>query len=49
MIKRAVCAKEFGVLLLCMTTTGGFTSNTSLANYCRDNGLLLHITVQCTL
>jgi ribulose 1,5-bisphosphate carboxylase large subunit-like protein len=26
-----------------MTTTGGFTSNTSLANYCRDNGLLLHI------
>jgi ribulose-bisphosphate carboxylase large chain len=20
--------------------TGGFTSNTSLANYCRDNGLL---------
>ncbi|MBA0753994.1 hypothetical protein Gogos_000003 [Gossypium gossypioides] len=23
--------------------TGGFTSNTSLAHYCRDNGLLLHI------
>merc|ERR1712203_428833 len=23
--------------------TGGFTANTSLAAYCRDNGLLLHI------
>ncbi|CAN4097866.1 unnamed protein product [Withania somnifera] len=23
--------------------TGGFTTNTSLAYYCRDNGLLLHI------
>ena len=23
--------------------TGGFTANTSLAMYCRDNGLLLHI------
>ncbi|PPS11047.1 hypothetical protein GOBAR_AA09598 [Gossypium barbadense] len=23
--------------------TGGFTANTSLAHYCRDNGLLLHI------
>ena len=23
--------------------TGGFTGNTSLAHYCRDNGLLLHI------
>jgi len=23
--------------------TGGFTANTSLAYYCRDNGLLLHI------
>ncbi|TXG60896.1 hypothetical protein EZV62_012259 [Acer yangbiense] len=25
------------------TTAGGFTANTSLAHYCRDNGLLLHI------
>ncbi|MCO5559859.1 hypothetical protein L7F22_013463 [Adiantum nelumboides] len=24
-------------------TAGGFTANTSLAHYCRDNGLLLHI------
>ena len=23
--------------------TGGFTANTSLSHYCRDNGLLLHI------
>lgn len=23
--------------------TGGFTANTSLSMYCRDNGLLLHI------
>ncbi|MBA0853925.1 hypothetical protein Goshw_023933 [Gossypium schwendimanii] len=23
--------------------TGGFTANTSLAHYCQDNGLLLHI------
>ncbi|KAJ8531141.1 hypothetical protein K7X08_025872 [Anisodus acutangulus] len=23
--------------------TGGFTANTCLAHYCRDNGLLLHI------
>jgi len=23
--------------------TGGFTANTTLAHYCRDNGLLLHI------
>ncbi|KAF8660718.1 hypothetical protein HU200_057491 [Digitaria exilis] len=26
---------------------GGFTANTSLSHYCRDNGLLLHIHRQC--
>jgi ribulose-bisphosphate carboxylase large chain len=44
MLKRAQCAKEFGVpIIMHDYLTGGFTSNTSLANYCRDNGLLLHI------
>jgi ribulose-bisphosphate carboxylase large chain len=43
-IKRAACAKDFGVpIVMHDYLTGGFTTNTSLANYCRDNGLLLHI------
>ena len=43
MIKRAACAKDFGVpIIMHDYLTGGFTTNTSLANYCRDNGLLLH-------
>ncbi len=25
------------------TYSAGFTANTSLANWCRDNGMLLHI------
>ncbi|CAN6483031.1 unnamed protein product [Victoria cruziana] len=33
MIKRAICARA----------GRGFTANTSLAHYCRDNGILLHI------
>ncbi|CAN6476841.1 unnamed protein product [Victoria cruziana] len=44
MIKRAVCARELGVpIIMHDYLTGGFTTNTSLAHYCRGNGLLLHI------
>nr|AAC49722.1 ribulose-1,5-bisphosphate carboxylase/oxygenase large subunit [Aphyllon corymbosum] len=44
MIKRAIFAKELGVpIIMHDYLTGGFTANTSLAHYCRDNGLLLHI------
>ncbi|MFQ6634825.1 hypothetical protein Gotur_012256 [Gossypium turneri] len=44
MIKRAVRARELGVpIIMHDYLTGGFTSNTSLAHYYRDNGLLLHI------
>ncbi|CAN1860396.1 Ribulose bisphosphate carboxylase large chain (Fragment) [Linum perenne] len=42
MIKRAVFARELGVpIIMHDYLTGG--TNTSLAHYCRDNGLLLHI------
>nr|AYD72452.1 ribulose-1,5-bisphosphate carboxylase/oxygenase large subunit [Batophora oerstedii]AYD72482.1 ribulose-1,5-bisphosphate carboxylase/oxygenase large subunit [Batophora occidentalis] len=44
MLKRAELAKHLGVpIVMHDYLTAGFTSNTSLANYCRDNGLLLHI------
>jgi len=44
MIKRAVCAKELGMpIVMHDYLTAGFTANTTLAHYCRDNGLLLHI------
>jgi ribulose-bisphosphate carboxylase large chain len=44
MLKRAVFARELGVpIVMHDYLTGGFTANTSLAFYCRDNGLLLHI------
>ncbi|THU42105.1 hypothetical protein C4D60_Mb00t12490 [Musa balbisiana] len=44
MMKRAICARELGVpIVMHDYLTGGFTANTSLAHYCRDNGLLLHI------
>ncbi|KAI3894651.1 hypothetical protein MKW92_003101 [Papaver armeniacum] len=45
MMKRVVFAREFGVPIVMHDCyfTGGFTANTSLAHYCRDNGLLLHI------
>jgi ribulose-bisphosphate carboxylase large chain len=43
-LKRAQFAKELGVpIIIHDYLTGGFTANTSLASYCRDNGLLLHI------
>ncbi|KAL9419578.1 hypothetical protein AB3S75_037360 [Citrus x aurantiifolia] len=44
MLKRVVFVKELGVpIVMHDYLTGGFTTNTSLAHYCRDNGLLLHI------
>ncbi|CAN6888570.1 unnamed protein product [Brassica oleracea] len=44
MIKRAVFARELGVpIIMHDYLTGGFTANTSLGHYCRDNGPLLHI------
>ncbi|KAG5610471.1 hypothetical protein H5410_021752 [Solanum commersonii] len=43
-IKRVVFARELGILIIMHDyLTGGFTANTTLAHYCQDNGLLLHI------
>ncbi|MGB5340143.1 MAG: form I ribulose bisphosphate carboxylase large subunit, partial [Gammaproteobacteria bacterium] len=44
MYKRAEFAKEVGSpILMHDFLTGGFTANTGLANWCRENGMLLHI------
>ncbi|KAE9600987.1 putative ribulose-bisphosphate carboxylase [Lupinus albus] len=44
MIKTVVFAIELGVpIIMHDYLTGEFTTNTSLAHYCRDNGLPLHI------
>jgi ribulose-bisphosphate carboxylase large chain len=44
MLKRATVAKDLGMpIVMHDYLTGGWTANTSLAQYCRDNGLLLHI------
>ncbi|KAL3498054.1 hypothetical protein ACH5RR_040786 [Cinchona calisaya] len=44
MIKRAVFVRELGVpIIMHDYLTGVFTTNTILAHYCQDNGLLLHI------
>jgi ribulose-bisphosphate carboxylase large chain len=44
MMKRAEFAKEIGTpIIMHDFFTGGFTANTTLARWCRDNGLLLHI------
>lgn len=44
MLNRAQCAKDLGaVIVMHDYLTGGFTSNTSLSKFCRENGLLLHI------
>ena len=44
MLIRAECARDFGVpIVMHDYLTGGFTANTTLAKYCRYNGLLLHI------
>ncbi|MFN7787938.1 MAG: form I ribulose bisphosphate carboxylase large subunit [Pseudanabaena sp.] len=44
MMERAAFSKEIcKTIIIHYFLTGGFTANTSLAKYCRDNGLLLHI------
>ncbi|MEY3733673.1 MAG: hypothetical protein RL347_1032 [Actinomycetota bacterium] len=44
MFKRAEFAKELEMpIIMHDFLTAGFTANTSLANWCRDNGMLLHI------
>ncbi|GJZ86801.1 ribulose-1,5-bisphosphate carboxylase/oxygenase large subunit [Tanacetum coccineum] len=44
MMKRAIFARELRVpIVMHDYLTWGFTANTSLTHYCRDNGLLLHI------
>jgi len=44
MLVRAEFARELGApIVMHDYITGGFTANTSLAKYCRYNGLLLHI------
>jgi len=44
MMKRAEFAKEIGTpIIMHDFFTGGFTANTTLAKWCRDNGILLHI------
>ncbi len=44
MYKRAEFAKEIGApIIMHDYLTGGFTANTGLAQWCRDNGMLLHI------
>ncbi|XP_039063972.1 ribulose bisphosphate carboxylase large chain-like [Hibiscus syriacus] len=40
----AMCSRDLGVpIVMYDYLTGGFTANTSLAHYYRDNGILLHI------
>ncbi|MFM9135515.1 MAG: form I ribulose bisphosphate carboxylase large subunit [bacterium] len=44
MFERAKFAKELGMpIIMHDFLTAGFTANTSLANWCRRNGMLLHI------
>ncbi|MBK1702846.1 form I ribulose bisphosphate carboxylase large subunit [Thiococcus pfennigii] len=44
MFKRAEFAKALGApIIMHDFLTAGFSANTSLANWCRDNGMLLHI------
>ena len=44
MYKRAEYAKEIGMpIIMHDFLTAGFCANTGLANWCRDNGMLLHI------
>jgi ribulose 1,5-bisphosphate carboxylase large subunit-like protein len=44
MMKRDVFVRELGVpIVMHDYLTRGFTANTTLSNYCRDNGLLVHI------
>jgi ribulose-bisphosphate carboxylase large chain len=44
MMKIAAFARELGApIIMHDYLTGGFTANTTLPHYCRDNGLFLHI------
>ncbi|KAM0020433.1 putative ribulose-bisphosphate carboxylase [Helianthus debilis subsp. tardiflorus] len=43
MIKRIKPVKPVKTRFANLTVIGGFTANTSLSHYCRDNGLHLHI------
>ena len=44
MYKRAEFAKELGMpIIMHDFLTGGFCANTGLANWCRENGVLLHV------
>lgn len=44
MYKRAEYAKSLGMpIIMHDFLTAGFTAHTSLANWCRDNGMLLHV------
>jgi len=44
MMKRAEHAKDLGQpIIMHDFLTAGFTANTTLANWCRENGMLLHI------
>jgi len=44
MMKRTTFARELGTpIIIHDYLIGGFTVNTTLVHYCRDNGLLLHI------
>jgi ribulose-bisphosphate carboxylase large chain len=44
MLKRAAFAKELGSRIIMHDfLTAGFTAHTSLANWCRDNSMLLHV------
>jgi ribulose-bisphosphate carboxylase large chain len=44
MYKRAAFAKSLGApIIMHDYLTGGFCANTGLANWCRENGMLLHI------
>jgi ribulose-bisphosphate carboxylase large chain len=44
MLKRAEYAKELEMpIIMHDFLTGGFTANTTLSHWCRDNGMLLHI------
>jgi len=44
MMKRATFASELGTpIIIHDYFISGFTTNTTLAHYCRNNGLLLHI------
>ncbi|CAI8619214.1 unnamed protein product [Vicia faba] len=43
-LKRVVFSRELGVpIIMHDYLIGGFTANTTLYNYCRNNGLILHI------